>query len=312
MANITQTTEKNPVFLAYLDILGFSKYILNNSHDSAVGTFDLIHRGVELALAIPVQTDRKEATIIRNEPNKHGQIVIKNVKIRSIVISDTIVFWTEDSSIQAFYDLLETVKQFMRNTFINGFPVRGAISHGEMTCKGGRNNENPTLLQYKFIGKAFVRAAELEKKQLWAGCVVDPNLFKDNPKLEEWLYFFEQRGFLTSYIVPKKDGDEKMSVIKWIEEDDDIDINLIPDSFFQHKKVMDEGDRVKIKNTIQFISDMLRNNSSPTESSLGSNSESGFKKPVRSKLTIKTGTVPHIWYKDIISETISAEKSIEA
>jgi hypothetical protein len=249
----------NKVYLAFLDILGFSNFIKENTHQDAVNIYNNLFRvGIQLASAKVAQTIRGKS-FFQNVDGKEGMVkpILENVRIRSIVISDTVIFWTESDSLIDFSELTVTVWQAMNFLFSAGLPLRGAITHGELTFAGGQLPDNPLMLQYQLIGKPLVEAAELEKKQTWAGCVIHPNVISNGPHLLKNLSFFEENGHIIKYNVPMKNNShEEMYAINWV-----LGIKtkpnpeMIRDIFSSHKKTIKDIDTL-ILNTEKFFEDM--------------------------------------------------------
>ncbi|PIR21171.1 MAG: hypothetical protein COV45_00055 [Deltaproteobacteria bacterium CG11_big_fil_rev_8_21_14_0_20_47_16] len=81
--------------------------------------------------------------------------------------SDTIVFYTEDDSDISLLGLVACVSRFLFESLGEGFPARGAITHGELHVGKGQGD---------IVGRALVDAYELEKKQDWCGAIIAPGI----------------------------------------------------------------------------------------------------------------------------------------
>lgn len=184
-------------FIAYFDYLGFRQFIEKNDILAQKQGMGHIFREIEQAIA-------KEKT--KDAP--HGVIAdLEESNVNCINFSDTIIFWTEDDSLDALKELLEV--SYIFNWRTNGyfFPARGAVVHGELegidfsylNGKGKNYNINSVY------GKGLISAYEKAESQNWAGTVVDQSIINyleasgNTPEtfLEPWCI---------PYMIPYKSG----------------------------------------------------------------------------------------------------------
>jgi hypothetical protein len=127
-----------------------------------------------------------------------------------------------------------------------------------LTQDGEITSENPNIIHYQMLGLPIVKAAGLEKSQIWSGCVIDSTAAeKIGPKLMRL-----DPVLLTLYKVPIKKEDKKiMPVVNWVQgiADNDrpeIDAKKIRDAFSAHGKAIDSDVEKIISNTIEFFNEM--------------------------------------------------------
>ncbi len=120
------------------DVLGFSRLVANLKHS---------------------QLDERLSVWVRLVE----EIRIETGVQQSQLISDTI-FVREDDSAEGFRRLLRYSKILLERGLASHFPIRGAITKGNLTWG---------MLTY---GKALVRSHELERQQNWIGIACESNL----------------------------------------------------------------------------------------------------------------------------------------
>ena len=150
------------------DVLGFSRLVSNLGHGRLD---DRLKTWVDLVKDILSETNIQ-----------HSQL-----------ISDTI-FVREDDSVKGLERLLQFSKLLLERGLSNHFPVRGAISKGDLTW-------GP--LTY---GKALIRGHELERQQDWIGIACESGL-----AAVPWSW-----DLVCCYPVPKKSGSIRtMPAVVW-------------------------------------------------------------------------------------------------
>lgn len=146
----------NEKIIAYFDILGYKELIerskLEDVRDKMYGLLDKVNN-------------------LTNNPNI--DVYSKN-DLDYIIFSDSIIIYSNDISIKSFLNICFTSNVLMYFSFLEGLPLRGAISHGEFYVDKDKNI---------FFGKALVNAYMTEGKQKWSGaCICEEtiNYFLDN------------------------------------------------------------------------------------------------------------------------------------
>ncbi len=185
------------VFIAYFDFLGFKQFILNNNADHLNTRTDHILRDIERALS-------KNGPVI-DIGLPHMVYDFSNSKINCINFSDTMVFWTQDDSIDSLKELIEVATVFNSSENIHFFPIRGCITHGDLDAKtGNAKSKNDTLYRPNFIyGKGLIDAYELAESLDMAGTVVTNEVLDFLKEKKEEVYI--NQNFLKFQAYYKQD-----------------------------------------------------------------------------------------------------------
>lgn len=189
------------MFVAFLDILGFSAMIKKSESDPAVLS------NIEDVL-----------TFIRDEKedNDHGILALKNTGKRITTFSDSIVITYDADCKGAGYYMLTDISYLMIGLLSYGIVIRGALSYGDMIHD-----------DLRCYGPTLVRAYELESESaVYPRILVDSNVVKaalENPyntKKDEAKYIaplIKNDAGEYSYIdflnVPFDDDDERYLAI---------------------------------------------------------------------------------------------------
>lgn len=148
--------------IGYLDLLGFKEMVDTQPLEKLSGSYEsLIHKiGEHL-----------------NQIEYNGK---RFALCKRFVFSDSIILLPErHQGIEHWKDcfgLLVYAWKFTQIALSVGFPIRGAIAHGEMYV-----NEKDNI----FLGKALTKAYELEQQQEWVGVSIDQSVFDAHPDLNE-------------------------------------------------------------------------------------------------------------------------------
>src|SRR5689334_9515088 len=214
------------VFFAFLDILGFKEIVLNTDH----GNLEKLYLST-----LPVNIDGALAGGRFLILDQNGQKVIlpdtQRASVNSLLVSDSIMMWTEDDSMKAFIDIVAAVRRIMFYSLFCGMPLRGAISIGPLTMFVGQSPSAKLIFQHTLVGKPIVDTASAEKVQQWSGCLIKqpaigryrqhyvgrPSIPADLATLE----FVIQKKFLLRYPVPTKQADGSVVgveqyVVDWV------------------------------------------------------------------------------------------------
>ncbi|BCA93817.1 hypothetical protein TUM19329_01780 [Legionella antarctica] len=255
LKNINPPQEK---FIAFLDILGFSEFIKNNEHRTAIEKYQcMIRPMIDLSLTETAEQITKDSSWIEevSKSDNYDNLEPKfdNVILQCGAMSDSVLLSTPDNTLRSLIILLATVRNLMAKLFFLGFPLRGAITSGWVTIDN-QTPSSPNLNHHLAIGKPIVEAVDLEKKQKWSGCAlhlsvtdcIGPAIVKLDPTL------------ITLYEVPLKDGVKLMPVVNWLngisdDEKNKFNDNSIASKFEMHNKKITEKEQDIIKNTISFF-----------------------------------------------------------
>jgi len=163
-------------------------------------------------------------------------------KVKIFNVSDSIILYTVDDSVNSCLLLLIACNKLMGTCLKIKFPLRGAIAYGEFIADDKH-----------FVGTALVDAVDYEKKQQWSGCLVTPDCTKTiknsydvspNPLDSQTIH----------YQVPLKCGEyvEHYYALRgWIDLIDDPDIDA--KNYFPTLGNLRWEELLKQRNTQQFI-----------------------------------------------------------
>jgi len=156
-------------FLAYFDYLGFSDFINRNNVFEQIEVMERNYLDIANALS-------KGRTITRPDggltPN------LDESKLKCINFSDTVVFYSNDDSLDSLKEILEVTFWYNTRCNIHFFPVRGCVYFGEfMDVHLNRPNENNGALHVNSVfGTGLIQAHLKAENQSWAGTVIDNSI----------------------------------------------------------------------------------------------------------------------------------------
>jgi hypothetical protein len=243
------------VYISYFDFLGFKEFILNNNDENELmRRMGHIFRDIEFAIGQGKFQKPFGGRILAD---------LSQSKLNVLNISDTVVFWTNDTSRESLEELIKVAYEFNWKENLYNFPVRGSITKGKIRIING-NNKNDKGGSYGvscLYGKGIVNAHLKAEGQEWAGTVIDNSILNEFSNEEEATTFLEP--YAVKYKVPYKPD------VNQVEEEFALRLTkgkLNPESF---KNLSADIDRVfsqdnksishpsvqkKIKNTIDFLS----------------------------------------------------------
>ena len=249
-------------YIGFIDLLGFSNFVLDNSFHVVKKQYDAILKTATLLVTKrPLLKRREDKIFAEGDPS--------NLSINIAIFSDTLILWTNDLDPRSFRRLLFHVKNFIIYGVTADCPVRCSISIGNLDVKHESTRGEFAHIQTQIIGNSLVRAANLEKIQNWSGCIIDPEAityydksieskpFPDSIKMT----FITGEPIVLKYPVPiSRNGEnirEDYPVINWpngIREE--IPAKVIEDSFKKYHSTITDNVQEKIDNTLQFYSEV--------------------------------------------------------
>lgn len=208
--------------VTFLDVLGWKG--LWQSNKEAVSQLKLL-----------VRKTKKQANEIISEYNKRENaknVLHKDIKIKVVSISDTIVFLTGTESIEAIQFHAQLCAWIIEYALSKGFPLRGAISYGEFS-------ESMNIM----LGPAIDEAAAWHESTDWIGVILTPSAqmyIRDNGNID----------YITDYEhIPFKKGIKTLhKCIDWDFENKEI----LYDIFLDKGPHMPEV-APKYLNTLEFL-----------------------------------------------------------
>jgi len=241
------------VYIAYFDLLGFKKFIENNTETSIDTRMGHIFRDMELSLTL--ENIKHSST----SPN----VVIPDInqaKVNCVNISDTIIYWTNDLNIDSLYNLFLVSFLFNSHFNIDNFPVRGCLTKGYLNhVMGIYESSNNSLYAVQCpYGKGLVEAHVKAESQNWAGTVIDQGVIDD---LSNSQYSKSFETYCLKYQIPYKKNisNPKEYAFKLIGEIDNEKHlfnlkNSVRQIFLADNKSIDKEDVIeKMTNTCDFL-----------------------------------------------------------
>lgn len=241
-------------YFAFLDILGFKELVKNNNHTVLTELYKrLVNYQVEYYSQFTEINAKGEKARLKEYYDPTG--------LRLVNISDSIMFWTDNTKLNSLYEIVSAVKMIMSISMSVGIPLRGAIVKGDIEIfEKGKN--------LSVVGRGLVEAYEMEGQQNWSGCLIDERIFiwlnsinrvflnkNSNISIEkaDWL--------IKKHPVPFKiKGEEfvkELFTVNWAEGSNKSE-REIRESFSMHNKRIKETDEIKasiekkIDNTIEY------------------------------------------------------------
>lgn len=253
-------------YVGMLDILGFTELASNNDHQELKKIYEIFDRVVKQGLTL-FQDKIESGEFLADE---------SKIKINSLIISDSIILWTDNLKYHNFNNLLLTVRAILSESMRCGIPLRGSIVVGAISIKEERLPSKPDNLKLTCFGKSIVDAYVLGGKQNWSGCVITSEAIKEyensiqkfkdeqtkytNERIDNALLLtsLERKFLVRKYLVPyKSDKLTEETVINWVNEfDPKWSESAIRNSFNKHNKTVDNWKvETIIRNTISFAND---------------------------------------------------------
>ena len=251
------------VFFCYLDVLGFKNALKDKSDTDQVRIINSLFGYT--VYSVPNFIEQPDTT--------KSIIDLESSNINSILISDSILLWTNDCDYDSLLQFIYKVQGLIQAAFMGGFPLRGTIEYG-----GIYHQEKliPTKHSYNHFdligGSALINAYQQEQNFEWMGCVISSNCMDKIRQLiieHEGISDFKianifKKNTLIEYEAPKKSGKlESYFTINWV--------NLIVrgiylksgilDIFIMHNKTQGIPWEVKrkIDNTTHYVKYIVDN-----------------------------------------------------
>lgn len=198
---------------------------------------------------------------------------IEIANLNSLVISDSIIIWTDDTNPNNFVQLVTTVKHHLHLSMKLGIPLRGAITSGQLSVKFGRHENSPKQNSFAtLLGLPLTNAYVLENKSEWSGCVIDNSCIGEYEKEIEMclaenpncinLDGLVKLDILNKYLVPMKSGKlEEFYCLNWTNYflTDQLTEDDVRKAFKSHNKKSDNWSvETKIRNTIDYLNSSKR------------------------------------------------------
>ena len=247
-------------FFVYLDLLGFKNIVANNTEQQLTGIvksfFDGFNKAIDASRTIPFTstTDKTEG---------EWKISLKELNFR--LLSDSILIWATNDNFRTFRNLLEATSYLVAYGLQNGFPLRGAMTYGEIIVQKQDDADSKFFTNESIYGKALVEACSNEGEMDWSGCIITLSAWRQICKIWDCALtndpdpnaYFTRYPYLVWYPIPFKKGSQAGIAINWnsgvvYDPAKKIDPYLVRNSFSAHGKGF-QPDTKKIEETLKFL-----------------------------------------------------------
>ncbi len=242
--------------VAFLDILGFSDLVDNNSFDELGKIYEIFERGYKHGLTLNRYVRTKDG--ITND--------FSDCNIQAVQISDSMIVWTKKETIISYYNLIKTVRELLGHGMFSGLPLRACIHYGEFGHH--INFHSKEISTNTFYGKSITTSYKMCEKQSWSGGYITKEAIEAYNKIIDSLddeslisrtkiESLEKRHFLKKFKVPFKNEEASEEYcINWVNwQNPKKTLDGLIKTFAKFKKSTN-SDREKeiIKNTVKFWS----------------------------------------------------------
>lgn len=245
-------------FVLFLDVLGFSELVLNNSHEAVEKICDSELRQTAAASTMisAAMTGNLHRSFEVKSSHQGALIDVHQDYINLHMMSDSLIAWTKDTSIESLVLLTNFAAQYLAQTVMLGLPHRGAISKGTIKILDLPLNGRP---QSNAVGSGLVRAHRFEGGQDWMGCVIDPDCICTFPAkfIDDWSS--RPKSGLAIYQVPYKKGARFTSslAVDWRPAFTLFGLRIsqeyFQEQFERYNKPVTDDVKIKIENTRIFF-----------------------------------------------------------
>ena len=242
-------------FLAYFDLLGYKKFIENNSEEHLDRRTNHFGRNIEMALALDHP----------NIPSKRPGIVLSDIShstLNCLTFSDTVIFWTNSNTLQDFEEILRVAYKYNNFNIMHDFPSRGCVVYGDIWYKpfDAENLRGGKYMLNMIYGRALIDAHSRAEAMSWAGCELDKSAIEYAKTLGDINPLLQEHTMVYDIPFKTKDDEEirlsghalrlsygRVLITQYMEEG-------IRRVFTQDKKGGIEGrTKVIFDNTIEFL-----------------------------------------------------------
>jgi hypothetical protein len=247
----TQTYQST--YVAFLDILGFKDIVLGHSHEH----LESLYLGTLCGNVEHAMSDGKYILVNDGENECLGPD-IRQATINSLLVSDSILIWTDDCRTESFNNIVMAVRNLMAFSVINDILLRGAISIGPLTVVFNQLPSQTHNFQHSLFGRGIVDAVQAEKTQDWAGCMITEAAMKCYETGCAGERSLIEKKVIVPYSIPIKGGNESAGyVIDWVNHPQaGIDAQTVTGAFAPTPSIdRSEFEKIKLKlaNTLKFV-----------------------------------------------------------
>ena len=172
-------------YVAFIDIMGFKDMVARTNHIKLYELMKGINKEKELNESIKWPLLGSE-----NDSDKNPKTV------KSTMYSDSIIIYSEDSSLDSLHAIVCSVSSLVHGLFINNIPHKGALAYGAMTLDIKRSI---------FFGQPLIDAYLLQEELFFYGIVIHATAEKKIISTKK----YRSIPFLNYYLCPFKKGNSK-------------------------------------------------------------------------------------------------------
>lgn len=156
-------------WFAYFDLLGFKNKVLKH----------------EIGHVLPLYEQ-----VLENITNSAVESETKGISYSWF--SDTFIVFSRGSTKEEFLMIEQIARDFFGKLIIQGIPVRGSLTYGELYSQKQKNT---------FLGKALIDAYEYGERQQWIGFILTPMVYAyfNESNLDFWREHIEPNYRDVSY-----------------------------------------------------------------------------------------------------------------
>lgn len=243
-------------FVLFLDVLGFSKLVLNNSPDEIrqIYSSEITRTAQAASLFSMLSTGSPQDFSLEVLSSSQGELhdVLQD-KLKFHMMSDSLVAWTSDVSPESLKIIGGFAAWYMALTLKLGLPHRGGISTGNVQLIDLPLNGR---LQSNVVGSGVVNAHGLEGGQEWMGCIVAQQCFEGFHDTVKQSLINVSGGVFATYAVPYKTKECDAIVVDWRTPLKKLgahpEKSFFHDQFSRYNKPP-EGTEAKVQNTQKFF-----------------------------------------------------------
>jgi hypothetical protein len=183
---------------------------------------------------------------------------IRQATVNSLLVSDSILIWTDDNSAESFENIVKAVRNLLAFSIMDGIPLRGAISIGSFTSIVNQWPSQTYNFQHGLFGKVIVEASDAEKKQEWCGCeIAQTAIVSYESKCSVGTSLITNKLILPYPVPRKKENAEADSfVIDWVNHPQTrINAQVVEDAFappINPDPSAWEKDKIEWKNSVEI------------------------------------------------------------
>lgn len=237
---------KQEYFIAFIDILGFSKFTLelplNKLYELIERFFDAAHSSrVNIRIGKEVLPIADTPFIVISD-----SIVLYQI-IRPPLHTKDVIEWKE----HVFGRFLTSLENIFQEAFKQNLHLRCGISCGECIISPD-SGEDTIKSEHILIGRPFTEAVKMEKLQSWMGAAF-------HPSMSDYLEKSTHRESLIEYSIPLNKSHCSKEIpeytVAWI----DASMEKYRNRFDQWKTENSRQDEIKL-NTIKFFEKFITRN----------------------------------------------------